>query len=167
MSSYTPVRPHPLAGKRHRHLNANIWSLEFDNCVSKTRSTNEVVLQEERSATLLLPSHESSASLLPPVFNTQSSNSGLRTFVLRRPWLLPTSERGRVGINYSIFIYFCSHQSYLYGGTVALTDLSSIGSGKELCVSMNALTLWVITQRSFYRTLFIPAQLCSQGIRPK
>ena len=108
-----PVRPHPLVGKRYGRLNANVCSPEFYDCVSKTRSTNEVVLQEKCSATLLLPSHESTASLLPPVFNTQSSNSGLHTFALRRPCLLPASERGRMGVNYSIFIYFCSHRSYV------------------------------------------------------
>ena len=92
-----------------------VCSPEFDDCdsVLKSMSTNEVVLQETRSATLLPPSHESTALLLPPVFNTQLSNSGLHTFALRLPCLLPTSERGRIGVNYSIFIYFCSHRSLI------------------------------------------------------
>ena len=124
----TLIRPHPLAGKRHGCLNANVCSPEFDDCVLKSRSANEVVLQETRSATLLLPSHESTASLLPPVFNTQLSNSGLHTFALRCPCLLPTSERGRIGVNYSIFIYFCSHWSYVYSSS---TETSQRHSGNN------------------------------------
>ena len=90
-------------------INASVCSPEFDDCMPKTKRTNEVVLQEKCSATLVLPSHESTASLLLSVFNKQSSNSGLHTFTLKRPCLLPASGCGWTGVNYSIFIYFCSH----------------------------------------------------------
>ena len=68
-----------------------------------------------------------------------STTSRLHTFVLRRPCLLQASGCGWTGVNYSIFIYFCSHRSYVYKYVTLWDDMRmptcmhNISSNKPTC----------------------------------
>ena len=49
-----PIHPHSFEGKKTGHLNANVWSPEFVDCVLKMGGSSEALMQAKRSSTLLL-----------------------------------------------------------------------------------------------------------------
>ena len=51
-----PIYPRSFKGKKTGHLNANLWSPKFVNCVLKTGGSSEALMQAKRSSTLLLSS---------------------------------------------------------------------------------------------------------------
>ena len=77
----------------------------------KTRGSSEAVLEQEDISKVVQCFSYSIASFVPLVFNTQPTKSGLHTFPLRRQIACQPAS----GRNYSIFIYFCSRRSYVYG----------------------------------------------------
>ena len=82
-----------------RCLNANVWNPEFVECMLKTGGSSEAVLEREDSSNPMLCITCSTVSLVPPVFNMQSTNSGLHTFALRRRvFSNPTNKHRWMGI---------------------------------------------------------------------
>ena len=114
IDEYWVVYAHPptLTGwQKTRRLNANVWRPEFDDCVLKTGGRSEAVLSWEGSNNVALHFSCSTTSLVLLVFDTQSSNSGLHTFALRRQYLFANQWVWSDRHNYSIF---CSHRPCYY-----------------------------------------------------
>ena len=93
-----PIHPCSFEDKKTGYLNANIWSLEFVDCVLKTGGSSKAELEQKDSSNVELRLACMSASLLPPVFSTRSTNSELHTFALRHPVFLPSNECGWMGV---------------------------------------------------------------------
>ena len=70
----------------------------FDKCMFKTGGSSEAVLSWEGSNNVVLHFSCSTTSVVLLVFDTLSSNSGLHTFGLRHPCLLPASGCGWEGV---------------------------------------------------------------------
>ena len=81
-----------------------------------------------------------SASLLPPVVNTQSMNFERHTFALRRPVFLPSNERGWMGVTTQYSSIYVRAGS-IYTGKIGLAlkkVVRSIASVPQRCYLASA-----------------------------